>query len=105
MKTLFTSLLAVGVLGVGAFAATPAAKMPAKHTAMDKASVTLKCPSCHMAMPMHKSAMYPVPVKHNGKTFYCCTQCASGKAAMKAMKMKPKSTAKPAAKAAAKPAK
>lgn len=95
MKTLFTSLLAVGVLGASALAAAPAAK-PAKHTPMDKATVTLKCPSCHMQMPTQKTAMFPVPVKAKGKTYYCCTQCASGKKAMKAMKMKP------AAKSAAK---
>ena len=94
MKTLFASLLAVGVLGASAFAAAPAAK-PAKHTAMDKATQTLKCPSCHMQMPTQKTAMFPVPVKAKGKTYYCCTQCASGKKAMKAMKM-----TKPAAKKA-----
>lgn len=89
MKTLFASLLAVGVLGASAFAAAPAAK----HTKMDKATVTLKCPSCHMLMPTKKTAMFPVPVKAKGKTYFCCNQCASGKAAMKAMKM-----TKPAAK-------
>lgn len=97
MKNLISGLVAtavaVGALGLGAMAAAPKAPA-AKHTKMDKATVTLKCPSCHMQMPTQKSAMYPVPVKAKGKTFYCCNQCASGKAAMKAMHMK-----KPAKKA------
>nr|MDQ2688252.1 hypothetical protein [Armatimonadota bacterium] len=66
MKTLFTTLLAVGVLGVGAFAATPTVK----HTAMKKAPATLKCPSCGMPMPTKSSKATPVAVKVNGTTYY-----------------------------------
>lgn len=46
---------------------------------------TLKCPSCGMIMSTRKTAAMPVPVRVHGVTYYCCAQCASGKAAEKAM--------------------
>lgn len=88
--------LAAGVFGTAGMAAKP---KPMKK--MDKASVTLKCPSCNMQMPTQATKMFPVPVKAKGQTFYCCVECKSGKAAMRAMKhMKPVKSAKPAKKAA-----
>jgi hypothetical protein len=39
-----------------------------------------------MAMPTSKSASTPVPIKINGKTYYCCAGCDSGKKADAYMK-------------------
>ncbi len=80
---LAASLFAVSALSAAGIAAP-------KATAAPK---TISCPVCHMAMPSHKTAMMSVPVPIKGHTYYCCTQCAAGKAHMKAMK-----GAKPAAK-------
>jgi hypothetical protein len=87
MKCLITaSAVALGLAGAillptgaadaqGKPAAPPAAK-PAK------AADTLKCPSCGMAMPTKKAAATPVPVKVDGKLYYCCAGCDSGKKAV-----------------------
>jgi YHS domain-containing protein len=48
----------------------------------------MKCPACGMMMPTHKTATMDVPVKINGKTYYCCSKCAAGKAALAKMHAK-----------------
>jgi hypothetical protein len=47
-----------------------------------KMAMTMKCPACGMEMGMTKSDAAPVAVKVKGATYYCCADCASGKAAM-----------------------
>jgi hypothetical protein len=46
-------------------------------------AATLKCPSCGMPMPTHKTAVMTVPIyiKSKHTVYYCCPQCPSGKAA------------------------
>ena len=76
------STMLVSMIGSAGMAAPPTAKAKmAKVT-------TLKCPSCGMPMPMKKTAMMSVPIKVKGKTYYCCSGCPSGKAALAAMKKK-----------------
>lgn len=43
----------------------------------------IKCPSCGMMMPTHKTSMMTVPVycTKSKVTVYCCPMCPSGKAA------------------------
>jgi len=72
-----------------AIAAAPMGKMASHKMSHKKmASATLKCPSCHMPMPMKKSAMMTVPVKVGKKTYYCCPMCPSGKKAAMGMHKK-----------------
>jgi len=62
--------------------AAPMGKMASHKMSHKKmASATLKCPACHMPMPMKKNAMMTVPVKVGKKTYYCCPMCPAGKKA------------------------
>src|SRR5438045_595385 len=84
MNSLFS---ASGVaLCLAAATAVPIAMVRAQGTAAKtppptnsaKASDTLKCPACGMAMPTKKTAATTVPIKVDGKQYYCCAGCASG---------------------------
>jgi hypothetical protein len=60
----------------------------AAKTKMHAMASSIKCPSCGMPMPNHKTAMMTVPVKVGKSTYYCCAQCPSGQKAAKAAGMK-----------------
>jgi hypothetical protein len=55
---------------------------------MKMAPKVIKCPSCGMPMPTHKTAMMtaPIYIKALHKVYYCCPICPSGKAAAMYMK-------------------
>ncbi|MGO8672333.1 MAG: hypothetical protein ACLQVD_13335 [Capsulimonadaceae bacterium] len=74
MKRIIASLAAAGCM----LAAMNAGTVPAVAA---KAAI-MKCPACGMKMSTTKTAMMTVPVKVNGKTYYCCPMCKSGKSAM-----------------------
>lgn len=82
MKRLAVGIIA-GSFALSALAAPAFAKAP-------KGATGLKCPDCGMMMPMKKTAMMNVPVKINGKTYYCCNKCPMGKSAIAKMHMKKK---------------
>jgi RNase P subunit RPR2 len=67
----------VAALLLGAVFAGPAMAKP------------MTCPACKMPMPTKKTAMMTVPVysKADKTVYYCCPQCAAGKAATKYMKI------------------
>lgn len=73
---------ALAALASVAVAATP--KAAAKKVA------TMKCPSCGMPMPTHKTATMTVPIKVGKVTYYCCSECPSGKKALAALHSKKK---------------
>lgn len=66
--------------------AAPSMAAKSKSAKSVKTAASLKCPACGMPMPTHKTATMTVPVKINGKTYYCCSQCPAGKAHMKSSK-------------------
>jgi YHS domain-containing protein len=70
----FAVLMVAGSLVLSALCLPAIAKTPMAKT---KTAAVLKCPACGMPMSTHKTAMMPYPIKVNGKTYYCCAQCAS----------------------------
>ena len=38
-------------------------------------SMAMKCPTCHMALSLHKTKMMSRAVKVGKKTYYCCAHC------------------------------
>ena len=80
MKSLAVAMIAGSV--VLSALATPAFAKTTKPVA------GMKCPDCGMMMPTKKTAMMNVPVKINGKTYYCCSKCPMGKAALAKMHAK-----------------
>lgn len=85
MKRNFVMIAAAGyaltALTSVALAAAPKGKMAMASHKKVAAAATLKCPACHMPMPMKKNAMMTVPVKVGKKTYYCCPMCPAGKKA------------------------
>lgn len=73
MNKIFAALAAITVFA--------GATLPVSAAVTKTASATLKCPSCGMPMPTKKSAAFPEGIKVNGKTYYCCAACPSGKKA------------------------
>jgi predicted nucleic acid-binding Zn ribbon protein len=70
------TILTLSAVAAPTFAATAMTAKPGMMSAK-----TLKCPSCGMPMPMHKTAEMTVPIKIKGATYYCCAMCPSGKKA------------------------
>ena len=71
----FAALMIAGSLVFSALSLPAIAKTPA--ATKTKTAATIKCPACGMPLTTHKTAMNTYPVKINGKTYYCCPQCAS----------------------------
>ena len=65
-------LRSVSTLALAAFVCGAALAAPPKKAAKPAA---MTCSVCKMPLSAKKTAANPVPVKINGKTYYCCSKC------------------------------
>ena len=64
--------LTTAVLAAPAKTSKPTAKVPAKSAAP-------QCEKCKMTLMSKADKTHTIPVKVNGKTFYCCADCGAHK--------------------------